>query len=448
MSEMLQNNEWVGSMYTSRFGWEVLEDLTEIGPRLGASEGERKGHERVLEAFEAFGAADCAFHEFSMPYWDRGSSHLALREPRHRSFNCIALPGSPAGTVEAEIVHLGYGVPRDFEEHDLDGKIVVARSDVPTEYERWMHRREKYFRAYHEGAIGFIYQNHVPGCLPPTGSLGGGMDVLGPIPAIGVSKEVGQRLAKYAEDTTIHGEVQVEAAISDGSSQNVVGTLGPDTQEEVVIGAHVDGHDISEGAIDNGSGVAVLCEVGRALASIEDELATKVRLIGFGAEEFGLIGSQNYANDHDLSSVKAVLNCDGGLGVARESLVYTCGFGELAETVEGVGDELRQPVTTDPDLSPHSDHWPFVWRGIPGAQIRADTGDSRGWGHTHADTLDKVDIRAIRYHGIFTTSLARRIADKDVVLERRTEESIQEELLADQLEVPMKTAGDWPFDTT
>lgn len=446
MVEKVRNDECVGSIYTSRFGWEVLEDLTEIGARLGASDGERSGHERVKRAFEELGARECSFQEFSMPHWERNGATLDLSVPRARSFDCIALPGSPPGTESAEIVHLEYGIPRDFEQHDLDGKIVVARSDVPDEYDRWMHRREKYFRAYHEGAVGFIYQNHVPGCLPPTGSLGGGADVLGPIPAIGVSKEVGNRLATYESNATIEGTLTVDVNITDGSSQNVTGELGPDTQDEVIIGAHVDGHDISEGAIDNASGVAVLCEVGRALSYIEDDLETKVRLIGFGSEEFGLIGSQHYAADSDLDRIKVMLNCDGGLGMERESLVYTCGFDELSEAVESVGRELRQPVKTDPDLSPHSDHWPFVWRGIPGAQIRADTGDSRGWGHTHADTLDKVDIRAIRYHAIITTLLAQHVTDSSISFSRRTEQSIQDDLIADQLDIPMKTAGDWPYE--
>jgi Zn-dependent M28 family amino/carboxypeptidase len=446
MSEILQNNASVGSIYTSQFGWNVLEDLTEYGARLGASDGERAGHERVKTAFEELGARDCSFQEFSMPHWDRETATLNLTVPRERSFNCIALPGSPAGSETAEIVHLDYGIPRDFDEHDLDGKIVVARSDVPDEYDRWLHRREKYYRAYHEGASGFIYQNHVPGCLPPTGSLGGGADVLGPIPAVGVSKEVGNRLAKYAEHNRLEGELAVDVTITEGSSQNVLGTVGPDTDEEILIGAHVDGHDISEGAIDNASGVAVLCEVGRALTDIEDALETKVRLIGWGSEEFGLIGSQHYAANTDLSRVKVALNCDGGLGVAREGLVYTCGFEGLRDAVETVGQDLQHPVSTDPDLSPHSDHWPFVWRGVPGAQIRADTGDSRGWGHTHADTIDKVDIRAIRYHAIFTTLLARHISDSTVSFNRRSVESIKNELVADDLEVPMKTAGDWPYE--
>ncbi len=446
MVPIVRNDECIGSMYSSRFGWDVLEDLTEIGARLGASDGERTGHERVKGAFEELGARDCSFEEFSMPHWERGTATIHLTVPRERSFDCIALPGSPAGTETAELVHLKYGLPQDFEAHNLEGKIAIARSDVPDEYDRWMHRREKYFRAYHEGAIGFIYQNHVPGCLPPTGSLGGGSDVLGPIPAIGVSKEVGNRLANYASQSKIEGRLSVDVTITDGSSQNVVGTLGPDTEDEVLIGAHVDGHDISEGAIDNASGVAVLCEVARALATIEDELETKIRLIGFGSEEFGLIGSQHYAAENDLDRVKVLLNCDGGLGVEREILVYTCGFDGLRDAVETVGNELQQPVRTDPDLSPHSDHWPFVWRGIPGAQIRADTGDSRGWGHTHADTIDKVDIRAIRYHAIFTSLLAQHLASPSVTIARRTEESIQDELISDQLDIPMKTAGDWPYE--
>ena len=55
---MLESPDWIGRTYTSTVGWNVLYDLTEIGSRLGASEGERRGHERVAEAFDSLGVRD------------------------------------------------------------------------------------------------------------------------------------------------------------------------------------------------------------------------------------------------------------------------------------------------------------------------------------------------------------------------------------------------------
>ncbi|MHC5079705.1 MAG: M28 family peptidase, partial [Planctomycetota bacterium] len=61
--------------------------------------------------------------------------------------------------------------------------------------------------------------------------------------------------------------------------------------------------------------------------------------------------------------------------------------------------ELGRPVPILPGLHPHSDHFPFFLAGVPVANLAAPGSGhkgGRGWGHTIADTLDKVDIQALR----------------------------------------------------
>lgn len=436
--------DWIGERYVSRLGTDLLADLAEVGPRLGASEGERRGHERVREAFETAGVHEVSTEEFYLPKWERETATIELTAPIDQIFDSIALPGSPSGSVEAEFVHLGYGLPEDFKDADLEGKVVVTRSDVPGYHDRWMHRREKYFRAVEHGAGAFLFQNHVEGQLPPTGSVGGGTDVVGPIPAGGVSYEVGERLARYGSEGTVEGTLTIETSVTDGSSRNTVGVLGPDTEEEIVVCGHVDGHDISEGALDNASGIAVVTEVAAGLAAVEDRLERRVRVIGFGSEELGLKGSQHYTSTRDLSNVTAVVNCDG-VGRGRDMSIRTCGFDGLQEVVEAVAAEFDHPIEAVPKVSTHSDQWPFVWRGIPGMAVGSDTGAGRGWGHTAADTLDKTDERAIREHGILVARIVQLLAEADRTVDRRDPADIRDELVADQQDVSMRVAGEWPF---
>ena len=266
---------------------------------------------------------------------------------------------------------------------------------------------------------------------------------MGPLPAVGVSKEVGERLRRYAADGPVEGRVTVDVDVGEGESRNVVGTLGPETDETVLVGAHVDGHDISQAALDNGSGTAVLCEVARALADREADLDRRVTLIGFGAEELGLIGSTVYANDHELDDVVGIVNCDGA-GRARDLLAKTCGFPGMRDVVESVADDLTHPVRVVPGVNTHSDHWPFVQRGIPGVQLHSETGSGRGFGHTYADTLDKADVRAIRDHAVLASLIVERLAARDPIA-RRDPEDIAAELRADGLAEPMRVAGDWPY---
>ncbi len=76
---------------------------------------------------------------------------------------------------------------------------------------------------------------------------------------------------------------------------NVVAEKGGiSSQDEVILlGAHYDTVLCSPGADDNGSGVAVLLEVARALQSVP--LGATVKFVAFGLEEYGYAGSAHYA---------------------------------------------------------------------------------------------------------------------------------------------------------
>ena len=71
----------------------------------------------------------------------------------------------------------------------------------------------------------------------------------------------------------------------------------------ILIGAHYDAVPGSPGADDNATGVAVLLELARLLSSSQEtSLLNKpikypVRLVAFDMEEFGLLGSSQYAAD-------------------------------------------------------------------------------------------------------------------------------------------------------
>src|SRR6056297_1705469 len=326
--------QWIGETFTSDAGWDHLETLVDIGDRMAGSEGEREAAERTRDALADAGARDARLEEFDVQGWTRGDSEVRAGETAQES---IALPRSPDATATGELVDLGYGLPEDFEETDFEGKVVMVASNVPDYYDRFIHRREKYYYAVEGGASGFVFRNHVEGCLPPTGSVGTEDDPIGDIPAVGVSKEVGARLSRRWDGDSV--TVDVEAEIYDATSQNVHAELGPDTDQEVYVTSHIDAHDIAEGAMDNGAGTAMVVEIARALAEREDELDTRVRFVAFGAEEVGLEGSGHMAERTDLDDVKAVVNNDGVVR-GRTLSLYTHGFDALDEAASAVADRF------------------------------------------------------------------------------------------------------------
>jgi aminopeptidase YwaD len=442
----------VGEAYTSSVLWDRLSELVDLGNRMAGQDGEARAAELVAAWFDSDGL-DATVEEFPIPGWWRRSSSLSLSEPVERSYEAdhtvIALPGTPAGTVSGPVVDVGHGTDEEFEAADLEGAIAMARSDVPDDYGRWVHRMEKYASAAEGGAVGFVFRNHVPGCLPPTGEVGY-HERPGPIPAVGVSKELGDRLARFAEDgTAADGACEAELAVDcrnePATSRNVEATVGPDTDEEVLVTAHLDAHDVAEGANDNGVGTVVVAEVGRLLARAEPELDTRVRLVPFGSEEIGLYGAYHWADSHGLDDVRAVVNVDGA-GNSRRLRVGTNGFEDLAATIEDAQDDLDAPVSTDDTVSPHGDQWAFVERGVPAAFVSTESDESgRGWGHTHADTLDKLDVRVLRDVAIQVANVALTVAETDQSFERRDPKDVRDDL-SDGYVRELKVGGRWPDD--
>lgn len=442
-------NEVVGDAYTSDFAWETLEDLVEVGNRMAGQVGEAEGAQVVADAFEAAGLREVEIDEFEIPGWWRGSSGLELAEPHARRYEAshevIALPGTPAGEAEGEIVDVGYGTPEEFEDADVEGKIAMASSETPEDHDRWIHRMEKYVAAAEAGAEGFVFRNHVEGCLPPTGEVGY-HNRPGPIPAVGVSAEVGARLARYCEDEEAQATLSVECRNEETVSRNVGAVVGPDDAErEVLVTAHVDAHDVAEGANDNGAGSVLVAEVGRLLAQVEDDLDTRVRLVTFGSEEIGLWGAYHWADTHDLEAVKAVVNVDGA-GNSRNLGVGTNEFDALAEVFEDVADDLDVPLSRHDTISPHGDQWAFVQEGVPAVMAYTESeGSGRGWGHTHADTLDKLDVRDFRAVAALLAETVLELADDEREIPHKSREEIRDTIDEGYVE-ELKRGGRWPYE--
>ncbi|MFB6188566.1 MAG: M28 family peptidase [Halapricum sp.] len=439
----------VGNAYTSTFSWDLLCELVDVGNRMAGQVGEREGAERVRDAFDDAGLRNVTIDEFDIPGWWRGASTLSIEGDRETTYEAdheiIALPGTPSGAAEGELVDVGYGTPAEFEETDVEGKVVVASSATPSDFGRWIHRMEKYASAIEGGAIGFVFRNHIEGCLPPTGEVGYG-NRPGPIPAVGVSKEVGATLERRAATGGFTASHDVDCRNEPSTSRNVSGELGPDTDEVVLLTAHVDAHDIAPGANDNGAGTVLVAETARLLKQVEDDLDTRIRCVVFGSEEIGLQGAYHLAETMDLDSAKAVINVDGA-GRNRTLSVGTNRFEELEAVFEDVADELSIPVKTDTTVSPHGDQWAFVQEGVPGAMVSSTNPDKsgRGWGHTHADTLDKIDIRDLRAHAISIGNAVLTAAETDRDIPRRSPEGTRD-LLDEGYEQELKVGGRWPYE--
>jgi hypothetical protein len=446
----------VGRVAAGADGWPTLERLVDGAPRLAGHEGERAAAETLGAAFESF-ADGATVTGFDLPGWWRGDSALAVTAPVERAFDAAhetaALPGTPSGAVTGRLVDLGAPDPEAIATADLEGALALATAAPGADGTgRALHRTEVYRRAADAGAAGLVFAGGPVGCLPPTGwaVLERPAATPGPIPAVGASHEVGHRLSRWADRGAVAATLRVDCENRPTRSHTVEATVGPETDAELLLTAHLDAHDLGDGARDDGAGCALLVAVGRLLAATHaaGELGLRVRLAGLGAEETGFAGAHDLAERTALDRVRAVLNLDG-IGGSRTLRVRTP-FDRLASAFAAAGEAHGVPVETESVAGVFADDWAFVQRGVPGAAVGSVATDSdrrwglgRLWSHTHADTLEKLDRRDLRALAVPIAAATARLADGEGI-ERADPETVRAAVPA-AAEAEMRATGRWPW---
>lgn len=423
----------IGDCYTSNEVWENLRKLTdEFGSRFGGTEGERMAADFLRDALSSYGLQNVTAEPFEYLGWRRGEAMLEVLSPVSRTIPCISLPHCPPGVVEADLIDMQDGSPKDFDSRaaEISGKIVLTTSAVTMPgVTRWIHRGEKLGRSILADAAGFIFVNHYPGFGPPTGGIGhSNKPAL--IPGIGMSLEDGTFLQRLVSH---HGTVRVRLTTRDAfapmTSWNVYGDLPGTTAEILMLGCHYDGHDIAQGAQDPASGTVAVLEAARLLAKFGGKTACTVRFMFWGVEEIGLLGSRAYAKAHEeeMDAIRFYFNLDSA-GAVEDKGVVLNEWPELAPLFKSWAAEMALPFLVGQSIHAHSDHFPFLMAGVPTGgmeQVKRNL-SGRGYGHTAYDTLDKVNLRDLREASTMAARLALRIANEtDWPAARRSSTAVQ-----------------------
>lgn len=445
----------IGQTWTSPDVYANVEQLCDFGSRFSWTESERQARDFIQTKFSDYGLKNVRLATFDYLGWARGKANLRTVGPWQKELTSVLSlvysPSTPADGLRAEVVDVGLGTRSEYAARGdkIRGKFVMASSDSPAGGRR-VHRREKYGRAVAGGAAGFLFVNHLPGMLAPTGSLRPGK--LAEIPAVGLSHEDGFVIRRLLRDG---GPVELEMRLTNrtGPAQfsHVIGQVPGRRHDEIVVGAHYDSHDISQGGVDNASGTALVMELARVFAPLAGQLRRTLRFETYAAEELGVLGSTTYVNamsDADLAPVDFMLNLDGGaLGSGRGLALQ--GLDELRPLFASFAREMRYPLGLSNRVGTASDHFPYFMRGVPVASMFAQrpSGLGRGFGHTMADTLDKVSEVELRESAMVTARLLLRLADhQEAIGRKRTADEIKQILLDHSLEEPLKAQSKWPFE--
>jgi len=222
------------------------------------------------------------------------------------------------------------------------------------------------------------------------------------------------RLAATGCDVT-----RMPVPVGAGQSQNVIGDRpapGEAAADLVIVTAHLDSVNAAggpsapaPGADDNASGCAGVLALAEALGA--RTWASDLRLVLFGGEEQGLIGSTRYVASlptAERQRVRAVLNMDM---IATRNTPTPAVLIEGAAVSTALIDDLVAAAGTytalrvETSLSPFaSDHVPFIDAGMPALLTIEGADSANGNVHTAQDTLDHLD------HGLALEILRMNLA--------------------------------------
>ena len=345
-----------------------------------------------------------------------------------------------APKVDAQLVFVGYGlnIPEknynDFSGLDLKNKVAViltgSPADVPSALSaHYQSRAERWKALKAAGAIGLIQiQNPASVDLPWARSALNrnhpSMDLIGPEfdetsgskVAIAFNPAYADLLLRgsghaFAELAALGKErkplphfalkVSLSATTAtrsrDVDSTNIVAQIpGTDPTlktEYVALSAHIDhvgigepinGDRIYNGAMDNGSGSALLLDIARSLKQTHTTLKRSLLLVWVTGEEKGLLGSKYFAEHPTVApkSMIADINTDMFLPIIPLKILTVYGLAEsdLGDRVKQVGDQLNVQIQPDPlpllNVFIRSDQYNFVRHGVPSLMI--DVGAAPG----------------------------------------------------------------------
>ncbi len=282
--------------------------------------------------------------------------------------------------------------------------------------------------AAERGAVAMIVANNEDG-----DEMGGtlGEKTNPKIPVISITKASGERLRAAPGNTTI----KLKAGVRVEHTRNVIAQTKTGSSADVVmVGAHLDSVPEGPGINDNGSGVAAVLETALQMGP-SPPVQNAVRFGFWGAEELGLLGSNNYVESLDVDQLKDIalyMNFDmlgspnpgyftydgdqsappdpreanprvpeGSAGIERNFVAYLKDAGKTAQ---------------DTSFEGRSDYDGFAKAGVPagglfsGAEDKMTREQAELWDgkadepfdpnyHKKTDTLDHIDRTSLEIQG-------------------------------------------------
>ena len=423
----------------SDLGFNIVESLTtEIGPRLGGSEAEKRARDWGAELGKELGFDKVSIEEFTMPFWDRGHLHIALTSPYNQALYGSALGGAAPSEKEinAPIVYFrDIHALKAIKDGSLKGKVafvdgepmVKSQTGVgygPSNQKRrigWQHAERGEASALVIRSVGSDSHR-----FPHTGMMSKNGDKWANIPVIAISNPDADHLRRLHNlnkplAISLHSGSDWKGDVTSGNV--VLDIIGSEKPEEIVlIGGHLDSWDLGTGAVDDGAGVAITTAAAKLIANLPKRPKRTIRVVMFGAEEVGLLGARAYAKQHEGNLHNHVLATESDFGarniwrlVSNVNPEATVLVDEIAKIIAPLG-----IVRGDSDVKGGGpDIIPIAEKGVPTIRLNQEGTDYFDLHHTPDDTLDKINPDELAQNVAAYAATIFLFADTDVDLKAK-----------------------------
>jgi len=370
------------------------------------------------------------------------------------------LPGTPPDGLTAEIVYVGLGTRFDYPAEGVDGKLVLI--EVSEEEMYWL--QYPLYEAELHGAIGavvtWIEYQEVEDSVVTHDS-----EARTTIPAVDISHKNAEYLKNLimTSDDPVRVKIWCDATIDfDGIGYNVYGyipgTVHPD--EYIVIGDHYD--KWWYGASDDGSGVARLLGIAKAMVDSGYEPDRTIVFVAQDAEEWGWVDTEFdwalgawwsifYQHKDWAGKTRGYFNLEGG-GDSGATSVYAWGTPEtqlFRKSMLRLFDQWfmnnepwsayyhRSVEWTEKFFTTWADGFSYGAAGIPVMDVgsRRSFEPSGSSYHTQMDTMEWISAESLAM-SIISNGIAAIELDRAVIapysFQKRVDD-IQKNLNYDQL---------------
>lgn len=407
--------------------WDVVESLTtEVGARPVGSPAMERARDWGVAKLKELGFQNVHVESFTTRAWSRGAESAEVVGPWPQKLVILGLGNSastPPGGITAPIaLFKSYQEMLDQPPGALKGKIAVVtqpmgRTQDGSSYgavgiQRFMGAAE----AARRGAVGYLIRSISTDDtrLPHTG---GGADA--GIPAAALSTpdaELLEHMVARGKPVTVH--LDMTSSVNPAApAWNVVGEIpGREKPDEViVIGGHLDSWDPGTGAIDDGSGVAIMTAAAK-LAGQAGPPRRTIRVVMWGSEEQGG-SSRAYADAHKDEAGKIVVAGESDSGPWRiwsVSLPKPGASHPAMKAFRASLPPLKTAVSPAPPRFGGSDIEGLMAMGVPVVDFNTDASRYFDLHHSADDTLDKIDPAQLAQNVAVWAGFVYAVANSDV----------------------------------